>query len=85
MFVLFAEMLVDDSTFEETVAKPRTRRSYDNHRTKGSSDNVLKINQSGDRSAIFATENSTVITAQIGGTATLPCIVRKFSQGVVSI
>lgn len=36
------------------------------------------------RSAVFATENSTVVVAQIGGTATLPCVVRKFSSGVVS-
>lgn len=33
---------------------------------------------------IFATENSTVVVAQAAGTATLPCVVRKFSSGVVS-
>ncbi|RZF44844.1 hypothetical protein LSTR_LSTR000796 [Laodelphax striatellus] len=36
------------------------------------------------RGAIFATENSTVVTAQKGSTATLPCVVRKFGTGVVS-
>lgn len=39
---------------------------------------------SGSRSAVFSTENSTVVVAQVGGTAALPCIVRKFSNGVVS-
>ncbi|XP_047118659.1 lachesin-like [Schistocerca piceifrons] len=34
--------------------------------------------------SIFATENSTVAVAQVGGTATLPCVVRKFASGVVS-
>jgi hypothetical protein len=34
--------------------------------------------------AIFATENSTVIIAQIGSTTNLPCIVKKFGNGVVS-
>lgn len=38
----------------------------------------------GGRSAVFSTENSTVVVAQVGGTAALPCIVRKFSNGVVS-
>ncbi|GLV39767.1 defective proboscis extension response 13 [Carabus blaptoides fortunei] len=61
------------------------KRSYDGHRKgkDGLGGNQVKT-LPGDRTSIFATENSTVVTAQIGGTATLPCVVRKFSQGVVS-
>uniref|UniRef100_A0A8D9ALV4 Limbic system-associated membrane protein n=1 Tax=Cacopsylla melanoneura TaxID=428564 RepID=A0A8D9ALV4_9HEMI len=33
---------------------------------------------------IFSTENSTVVLAQLGGTATLPCLVKKIASGVVS-
>jgi len=35
--------------------------------------------------ALFATENSTVVTAQIGSTANLPCIVKNNGNGVVSL
>ncbi|XP_071449171.1 interference hedgehog-like, partial [Hetaerina americana] len=34
--------------------------------------------------ATFGTQNSTVVTAQTGSSATLPCVVRKFGNGVVS-
>ncbi len=34
--------------------------------------------------ALFITENSTVITAQRGSTANLPCVVRNLGNGVVS-
>ncbi|KAK9693912.1 Immunoglobulin V-set domain [Popillia japonica] len=34
--------------------------------------------------SVFATENCTVVVAQIGGTATLPCVVKKFNTAVVS-
>ena len=34
--------------------------------------------------ALFATENSTVVTAQIGSTANLPCVVKNLGNGVVS-
>ncbi|XP_046398141.1 putative protein TPRXL [Ischnura elegans] len=34
--------------------------------------------------AIFGTQNSTVVTAQTASSATLPCVVRKFGNGVVS-
>lgn len=56
-----------------------------------SSSTVTNVNGGGgggsslDRASIFATENSTTVMAQVGGTATLPCVVRKFSSGVVSI
>lgn len=62
----------------------RTLKSYDPHTSaKGrQSQNLLKKPTSG-RSAIFATENSTIV-AQVGGTAKLPCAVRKFANAVVS-
>lgn len=61
----------------------RNKRSYDNRRGKDhSSGNSLK---SPTNSAVFLTENSTEVVAQIGGTAKLPCVVRKFSNGVVSV
>lgn len=56
----------------------RARRSYENHRNKHRQNNLASGNE------IFTTENSTVVTAQVGGTATLPCGVRKFNNGVVS-
>lgn len=61
----------------------RNRRSYETRRNKDHpSGNALKASSSGG--AVFVTENSTVIVAQIGGTAKLPCVVRKFNNGVVS-
>lgn len=42
---------------------------------------------SGDRNrleGIFSTENSTLVLAQLGGTATMPCLVNKLERGVVS-
>jgi hypothetical protein len=35
--------------------------------------------------AIFGTENSSVITASSGSTTILPCTVKKFGNGVVSL
>lgn len=46
-----------------------------------SSNGLLKDMESGK---VFLTPNSTTIEAQIGGTAKLPCVVRKFNNGVVS-
>ncbi|KAH1007522.1 hypothetical protein HUJ04_004744 [Dendroctonus ponderosae] len=46
-----------------------------------SSNGLLKGVESGK---VFLTPNSTTIVAQIGGTAKLPCVVRKFNNGVVS-
>ncbi|RZC37725.1 lachesin-like [Asbolus verrucosus] len=65
------------------VKLSRDKRAYETHRSR---DNVVKpppVSLSG-KSAVFATENSTSVAAQIGGTAKLPCIVRKFNNGVVS-
>ncbi|KAJ8972916.1 hypothetical protein NQ317_011483 [Molorchus minor] len=60
----------------------RGRRSYEVRRGREqSTSNTLK---SAGHGAVFVTENSTVVVAQIGGTAKLPCVVRKFSNGVVS-
>lgn len=65
--------IADRDTFQ------RDRRSYENHRGKHRGNTL-----SGGGSEIFTTENSTVVIAQIGGTATLPCGVKKFNSGVVS-
>ncbi|CAG7815184.1 unnamed protein product, partial [Allacma fusca] len=35
--------------------------------------------------ALFATENSTVVTAQIGSTANLPCVVKNLGNGVEAV
>ena len=35
--------------------------------------------------ALFTTENSTVVIAQRGSTANLPCVVRNLGNGVVSV
>lgn len=65
----------------------RHRRSYDSrHKAKdNAASNGVKTPSGGAKTAVFATENCTVVVAQIGGTATLPCVVRKFNSGVVSI
>ncbi|KAF5283527.1 hypothetical protein FQR65_LT13848 [Abscondita terminalis] len=65
----------------ENVIVHRNRRNYEVG--KGNK-NSVEIASSGRRSTIFSTENSTVVYAQIGGTAALPCVVRKFNNGVVS-
>ena len=51
----------------------------------GSGSQMLQQTPSAQQPAIFATENSSVVTAQIGSTTTLPCTVKKFGNGVVSI
>nr|XP_015837660.1 PREDICTED: titin isoform X3 [Tribolium castaneum] len=65
------------------VKLSRDRRAYEAHRSR---DNVVKPSSgsSPSRGSVFATANSTSVAAQIGGTAKLPCIVRKFNNGVVS-
>lgn len=35
--------------------------------------------------AYFATENSTVVTAQTGSTALVPCVVKNIGDGMVSL
>ncbi|EFA07139.2 hypothetical protein TcasGA2_TC010130 [Tribolium castaneum] len=65
----------------------RHRRSYELRRKGKESvvdSNSVKSVSNGNKSGVFATENCTVVVAQIGGTATLPCVVRKFNNGVVS-
>lgn len=75
------------SLFSDTLELPvifRNIRSYDVRRSKEHlSGNSLKT-PSGTTPAVFITPNSTVVFAQIGGTAKLPCVVRKFNNGVVS-
>ncbi|XP_018562030.1 Down syndrome cell adhesion molecule-like [Anoplophora glabripennis] len=68
----------DISMYPEII---RSRRSYEVRRKDHSTGNSLKTP---GHSTAFLTENSTVVVAQIGGTAKLPCVVRKFSNGVVS-
>ena len=66
----------------------RHRRSYELRRKGKESvvdSNSVKSMSNGSKPGVFATENCTVVVAQIGGTATLPCVVRKFNNGVVSI
>lgn len=46
--------------------------------------NLVKSTDHNGKPTVFITENCTVVVAQTGGTATLPCVVRKFSNGVVS-
>ncbi|XP_044735150.1 matrix-remodeling-associated protein 5-like [Chrysoperla carnea] len=93
--IVFINLATISTLAEKTLnVNVRARRSYDvstTHRTsKGSgkeSSSVTGKSATGgslDRSSIFATENSTSVMAQVGGTATLPCVVRKFSSGVVS-
>ncbi|KAH0811991.1 hypothetical protein GEV33_010800 [Tenebrio molitor] len=65
----------------------RHRRSYELRRKGKESvgdSNSVKSMSNGSKPGVFATENCTVVVAQIGGTATLPCVVRKFNNGVVS-
>ncbi|XP_018325050.1 netrin receptor DCC-like [Agrilus planipennis] len=60
------------------------RRSY-NHRRKNqddSSTNIVKAQSNPEN--VFITSNNTIVTAQAGGTAILPCIIRKSNTGVVS-
>ncbi|KAJ3648901.1 hypothetical protein Zmor_020670 [Zophobas morio] len=64
----------------------RHRRSYELRRKGKESvvdSNSVKSMSNGSKPGVFATENCTVVVAQIGGTATLPCVVRKFNNGVV--
>ncbi|XP_063919273.1 V-set and immunoglobulin domain-containing protein 1-like [Zophobas morio] len=84
-FVVSAELMMTSSSviYQDMVKLSRDKRAYETHRSK---DNVVKVPSisSSGRSSVFATANSTSVAAQIGGTAKLPCIVRKFNNGVVS-
>ncbi|XP_030760128.1 lachesin-like [Sitophilus oryzae] len=67
----------------------RHRRSYSEQHKKSKEallgiGNAVKSAAHAGKPTVFITENCTVVLAQIGGTATLPCVVRKFSNGVVS-
>lgn len=42
------------------------------------------INELGDPANMFVTENGTVVTSQIGGTAILPCATAKLGTATVS-
>ncbi|CAH1980954.1 unnamed protein product, partial [Acanthoscelides obtectus] len=64
----------------------RCKRSYETRKGKDDipvGENSLKT-AGGEQGAVFLTENATVVVAQTSGTAKLPCVVRKLSNGVVS-
>lgn len=63
----------------------RYKRNYEYHRVSKDRLNENSVKVTSNRATIFATDNSTVIEAQRGGTAKLPCVVRKFANAVVSI
>ncbi|KAF2881473.1 hypothetical protein ILUMI_24700, partial [Ignelater luminosus] len=88
VFAIFLHFTISSSTFAkyaEAEIHHRSRRSYDVRRRgkDNAAENAVKGATNG-RPGVFATDNSTVVVAQIGGTATLPCVVRKFNTGVVS-
>uniref|UniRef100_A0A1B6DCB5 Ig-like domain-containing protein n=1 Tax=Clastoptera arizonana TaxID=38151 RepID=A0A1B6DCB5_9HEMI len=68
---------------QEFEGATRTRRNLENQNHKNP-ENGITTSQAYPHGAVFVTENSTVVTAQVGSTATLPCVVRKFGSGVVS-
>ncbi|XP_054278191.1 junctional adhesion molecule B-like [Macrosteles quadrilineatus] len=75
--------LADRGPSEESQDElPRSKRSVESKHHRNVENTVGQ--ESATRSAVFATENSTVVTAQMASTATLPCTVRKFGTGVVS-
>ncbi|XP_063241229.1 titin-like [Bacillus rossius redtenbacheri] len=81
--IVIASVAEEDSPPAQALLS-REGRSYDGRRGtkhRGEAPNAL---QGRAPAGIFATENSTVVTAQTAGTATLPCVVRKFGNGVVS-
>ncbi|CAG9859684.1 unnamed protein product [Phyllotreta striolata] len=83
--VLFiASEAVTQTSWMNKSENLRIRRSYETRRGKDHSyGNSLKIPPSG-RATTFFTDNSTTVVAQIGGTAKLPCVVRKSNNAVVS-
>ncbi|CAH0552217.1 unnamed protein product [Brassicogethes aeneus] len=85
VFKLFFTSLFLLGYVEPNISKnhdyTRLKRSYESRRNKDQMGNHLKGHHSG---AIFITENSTSVVAQIGGTAKLPCVIRKINNGVVS-
>ncbi|XP_065169072.1 hemicentin-2-like [Atheta coriaria] len=88
LFIFLSSIVLGNangSNTEET-GHSLSRRSYDSPpRHKGKENAAAKIPAAGGKPAnVFATDNCTVVVAQIGGTATLPCVVRKFNTGVVS-
>ncbi|XP_060534017.1 lachesin-like [Cylas formicarius] len=92
MFFIILVYLVDVINGSVTAGQisllDRHKRSYEHRKNKEKIihdiGNAVKSMPNGGKPGIFATENCTVVVAQIGGTATLPCVVRKFSNGVVS-
>lgn len=73
--------IVSEITFFPTSRKIRSYRS----RSKEHLPENSIANEASRALNIFLTENSTRVTAQIGGTARLPCEVRKSNNVVVSV
>lgn len=67
-----------------TDAMFRHRRSYEFRKKSMENLEQNSVKPENNRMTVFATENCTVVVAQIGSTAALPCVVRKFNNGVVS-
>lgn len=67
--------------------RQRQQRSFRNDKhTSTPEENTLAPPRIHNKSeAMFFTENSTIITAQIGSKTYLPCAVRNLGSGVVSI
>lgn len=65
----------------------RSQRSYRNEKhAVPSEENTLAPSRSMNKSeTMFYTENSTIITAQIGSKTYLPCAVKNLGSGVVSL
>ncbi|CAH0552216.1 unnamed protein product [Brassicogethes aeneus] len=83
LIIYFLGIIHSMSSRNISSSQFRHRRSY-GERRKGK-DGVSNIKgQLSGKPGVFVTENCTVVLAQIGGTATLPCVVRKFNSGVVS-
>lgn len=82
-------LLITDTLDFDLSLFVRHRRSYAEQHRKSkeamlSIGNAVKSAAHGAKSTVFITDNCTVVVTQTGGTATLPCVVRKFSNGVVS-
>ncbi|KAL1513621.1 hypothetical protein ABEB36_003010 [Hypothenemus hampei] len=82
VFLLMECVLCGFQEYKNLNQKRRSIRSYEPRSKDHSSTNSLY--KESNQGAVFLTPNSSTIVAQIGGTAKLPCSVRKFNTGVVS-
>ncbi|KAF7284904.1 hypothetical protein GWI33_017385 [Rhynchophorus ferrugineus] len=87
VFSVCEALAVDDEDYftdyisDNTKGNIRSVRSYPVRKKDHSSANSLvKSGQDG----LFLTQNLSTVVAQMGGTAKLPCLIRKFNNVVVS-